>query len=492
MVTIQQALRLASKSLFTLCCMLSLTACGSKDDSDIPGKEDPKDKPTEQEVVVDNTKAIGDRNRVIYEMNVGSFTSAGTFAAAGEQLAELHKLGIDIVWLMPIYPRGGGIDSPYAATDFKQTNPKYGTVADLKAFVAKAHGLGMEVWLDWVPNHTATNAKWVTSNPEYYTKKNGQMVHPNNYGDVFELNYQNEGLVNAMNDCLKFWIDEADIDGYRCDYISSPTIPISYWQKTIPMLKSYKAGKEIEMLGESDFTDPNNARLKDSGFEYDYAWWFQESVLRKQMGPNGTDASALQTQAAKFVDQNKELLSKNNVRRMVYLTNHDQNYNDGGATLADMYGGNRYAFTVLQFTIMGMPLLYNGQEISGMQKLDYFKDAKINWSNVDKKMQNTIRTLVALRHTQKALADDVVPKFLTTQTKGALAYSKTSGSNTVVVVMNLDNAQQNIQLQGIEAGDYTQWIDSNEIGQKIYTKKVNLSSTATVTLGAKGYAVFVK
>lgn len=55
--------------------------------------------------------------RVIYEMNVGSFTTEGTFAAAQERLDELKALGIDIVWLMPIYPRGGGINSPYAATN---------------------------------------------------------------------------------------------------------------------------------------------------------------------------------------------------------------------------------------------------------------------------------------------------------------------------------------------------------------------------------------
>ena len=85
--------------------------------------------------------------RVIYEMNVGMFTPEGTFSAASRQLDELKKLGIDIVWLMPVYPRGGGINSPYAATDFKQVNPSYGTVSDMRDFVARAHELNMEVWL---------------------------------------------------------------------------------------------------------------------------------------------------------------------------------------------------------------------------------------------------------------------------------------------------------------------------------------------------------
>ena len=172
-------------------------------------------------------------------MNVGSFTPAGTFAAAQDRLQDLKTLGVDIVWLMPVYPRGGGINSPYAATNFQQTNPQYGTIAD--PFVGRAHELQMEVWLDWVPNHTATDADWVTTHPEYYAMKNGKMIHPNNYGDVWQLDYNNADLVNAMNDCLKFWIDETDIDGYRCDYISSPQIPASYWQTTIPMIKSYQA-----------------------------------------------------------------------------------------------------------------------------------------------------------------------------------------------------------------------------------------------------------
>lgn len=74
-------------------------------------------------------------HRVIYEMNVGAFTQQGTFAAAQQRLSELKTLGVDIVWLMPIYPRGGGLNSPYAATNFQQVNPSYGSIADLRNFV---------------------------------------------------------------------------------------------------------------------------------------------------------------------------------------------------------------------------------------------------------------------------------------------------------------------------------------------------------------------
>ena len=74
-------------------------------------------------------------HRVIYEMNVGSFTTAGTLAAAQQKLGDLKTLGVDIVWLMPIYPRGNS-KSPYAVMDFDAVNSNYGTKDDLKKFVA--------------------------------------------------------------------------------------------------------------------------------------------------------------------------------------------------------------------------------------------------------------------------------------------------------------------------------------------------------------------
>lgn len=443
-----------------------------------PGEAQPLD--------VSNTTALTSKNRVIYEMNVGSFTSAGTFAAAQAKLGDLRSLGIDIIWLMPIYPRGGGINSPYAATNFKATNPSYGTIAQLKSLVDRAHELGMEVILDWVPNHTATNAVWVTEHPEYYTTQNGQMVHPNNYSDVYELNYNNAALREAMNDCLRFWIDQAGIDGYRCDYVSSPTIPGSYWASTIPMLRNYASGKTITMVAEADIVHDAN-KLLNVGFDYDYAWNFQSGKLER-FGPNGTSASTLQGYCQSFINESQG----KSFDRMTYLTNHDQNFNDGGKTLQSMYGANKYALTTLYFTIYGMPLLYNGQEVGNDQILDYFHDTKINWNSTDAKMKNTIATLVALRHTQAALANGTSTTFLTSNNGNVMAYTKTSGNSTVLVIMNLSNSDTSATVSGINAGDYSQWLDSSTIAAGTSKSDVTLAASSTFLLDAKGYRVFVK
>ena len=431
----------------------------------------------------DNTQPVSDENRVIYQMNIGAFTPEGTFQAAQRQLDRLDTLGIDIIWLMPIYPRGATMHSPYASMDFRGVNPDYGTVDDVKAFVARAHELGMKVWLDWVPNHVAQENPWVESHPEYFTKDaKGQMIHPHGWGDVLELNYQDEGLVSEMNNTLKFWIEECDIDGYRCDYVSSPTIPVAYWQDIIAQLKSLKPGKKIEMMSETDITDRANQRIDACGFDYDYAWNLQGSMAhwnRKQW-----NADSLKQICLRFLEKSAKV--KN--RRMVYLTNHDQNYNDGGHTLKDFYGDNRYGLTVLEFTFYGMPLIYNGQEIGDPDTLNYFTDAKVKWQQVDRKMLNTVRTLIALHHQQPSLADNAPVEFLSTGDDNVLAWRR----GNVVAVVNFADYDTAAVIEGLDAGTYQQWLNSQMIFNGPSMKTLSLEASPSISLETKGYAVYVK
>ena len=427
-------------------------------------------------------KKYGFGHRVIYELNVGSFTKEGTFSAAASKLSDLKSLGIDVVWLMPIYKRDGGLNSPYAASDFKTPNPSYGNVNDLKNLVSTAHKLNMEVWLDWVPNHTANNHPWLNQHPEYYAKD----LHPF-YSDVSQLNYENNDLRNEMTGILKYWIDEADIDGYRCDFISSPYIPNDYWTKTIPLLKSYKQGKTITMLGESDFTDAT--RLFGTGWDYDYAWWFQETALWKTMGDT-SHANNLK----KVCDQLANDKRYSELDRMVYLTNHDVNCNHN-VMLSSMYGDNKYSFTVLIFTLYGMPLIYNGQEIGGEQILNYFSDSKINWDKYDSKMYNTVRTLSAMKHTIDAFKDgknmDSRGVINWIEYSGSVAaYIRKNGNSEALVVLNLGD-KTDITLNGVTEGTYVKWLDSQTIGNGVSQENVQLSSSPKISIGKKGYLVYV-
>lgn len=436
------------------------------------------------------TKSVKGRN-VIYELNLYDFTSAGTLNAAKTRLAELNRNGVDIIWLMPIHPRGvkdrwGKLGSPYAVKNYKEVNPDFGTIADLKAFVAEAHKQGMEVWLDWVANHTAKDNNWVTEHPEYYY---ADKRSPNGFGDVYQLNFDNTAMQTDMRNCMKFWIDQADIDGFRCDYISCKDIPEAFWKETVSQMKAYRSDKEIGMLAEADlWNDGNNARFRNGGWDYDYAWWFRDQL--KNAGTK-TDVASLKASCTTLLN----VSVSNNANRMVYITNHDISQ---GEDVKQSYGDNIYPYTVLEFTFYGMPLIYNGQEIGCFDKLQYQDNrGSINWSSVDNKMYNTVRTLAALKHKEVALADGKTSAergsttMLTTNNNAVMAYVRKKGTSEVLVVLNVGNATA-VTVSGITAGDYTQWLDSKTIASGVKQTSVKLNATHVINLDAKGYAVFVK
>ena len=424
---------------------------------------------------------------VIYELDLYNFTNAGTLAAAQQRLDYLKDLGIDIIWLMPIHPRGiqgriGSLGSPYAPRDYHAVNSDFGTLADLQAFVAAAHQRGMQVWLDWVANHTAKDNVWITQHRDYY---NSTLTSPNGYGDVYQLDYSKEATQVAMIEAMQYWIDQADIDGFRCDYISSNTIPTAFWTRAIKALKEYKPGKTITMLGEGDMAN-SVSRLLVCGWDYDYAWGFQSALVNNKTNPAG-----VLTQCRNLVGDLRFI----DISRMVYLTNHDQNYNN---TMTNQYGNNVYAFTVLTFTLYGMPMLYNGQETGYLlsRKLDYFNRTPINWSTVDSKMLNTVKALTALKHSCDALIDNgdraSEVKFLTTGNTNLVAYTRQHNAQTALVVLNLGTSALNTTVSGLEAGEWKRAIDVSNISAGLTAILVTLNATQSFSVPAGGYQVYIK
>ena len=424
---------------------------------------------------------------VIYQLDLYNFTSQGTLAAAQARLDYLKDLGIDIIWLMPIHPRGvqgriGSLGSPYAPRDYHAVNSDFGTIADLRAFVAAAHERGMQVWLDWVANHTAKDNVWITQHRDYY---NSTLTSPNGYGDVYQLDYSKETTQLAMIEAMQYWIDQADIDGYRCDYISSNTIPTAFWTRAIKALKEYKPGKTITMLGEGDMAS-SVSRLLVCGWDYDYAWGFQSGLVNNKSNPSG-----VLSQCRNLVGD----LRFTDVSRMVYLTNHDQNYN---SSMTTQYGNNVYAFTVLTFTLYGMPLLYNGQETGYLMshKLDYFNRTPINWNSVDSKMQHTVKALTALKHSCDALIDNAdrasEVTFLTTGNNNVVAYTRHHNEQTALVVLNLGSSTVNTVVTGLEAGEWKLAIDVHNIAAGLTATPVTLNATQSFSIPAGGYKVYYK
>ena len=440
------------------------------------------------------TKVIGagestfvPNKNVIYQLDLYNFTSAGTLAAAQQRLDYLKDLGVDIIWLMPIHPRGvqgriGSLGSPYAPRDYYALNSDFGTLANLQSFVAAAHQRGMQVWLDWVANHTAKDNVWITQHRDYY---NSTLTSPNGYGDVYRLDYSKEATQLAMIEAMEYWVNQADIDGFRCDYIGSNTIPTSFWTRAISALKSFKPGKNVTMLGEGDMAN-SVQRLLVCGWDYDYAWGFQSALVNNKTNPAG-----VLTQCRNLVSD----LRFTDMSRMVYLTNHDQNYS---SSMSTQYGNNVYAFTVLTFTLYGMPLLYNGQETGYLlsNKLDYFNRTPIDWNSVNSKMQNTVKALTALKHSCDALIDNgnraSEVTFHNTGNNNLMAYTRSHNDQKCLVVLNLGTSSVTATVSGIDAGEWKLAIDVENISQGLTSVPVQLNANQSFTVPAGGYKVYVK
>ncbi|MDE6381267.1 MAG: hypothetical protein K2L57_00205 [Muribaculaceae bacterium] len=210
-----------SKAFILAMSAASLTGCGS-DDMDMPSN--PALPETGAEV----------STSVIYQANPRFFAKSGCLGALTAHVEEIASMGCDILWVMPVMEQGekDAFGSPYCIRDFKAVNPDYGTMADFRRLVETAHGAGMKVMLDWVANHTAWDHSWTVTHPEYYVRDAaGNIQQASTWTDVAQLDFSNPDTAGAMADAMLYWVEQSDIDGFRCDYADG--VPHSFWAETI-------------------------------------------------------------------------------------------------------------------------------------------------------------------------------------------------------------------------------------------------------------------
>ena len=206
----------------------------------------------------------------IYEVNIRQYTPEGTLKAFEDgHLERLHAQGVDILWLMPIFPiseegRKGTLGSYYAVKNYTEVNPEFGTLADLQHLVKHAHSLGMKVILDWVANHTGRDNVWTKEHKDYFNLDSlGNPAVPagTDWDDVADLNYDNPKMRRAMTAAMKYWITNADIDGFRCDVAGM--VPTDFW---VDCRKELEQTKHLFMLAEDDNPEIHKA------FDASYNW----------------------------------------------------------------------------------------------------------------------------------------------------------------------------------------------------------------------------
>ena len=392
----------------------------------------------------------------IYEVNVRQFTPEGTLKAFEAHLPRLQQMGVSLLWFMPIQPIGkkerkGGLGSYYAIQDYTAVNPEFGTLEDFRRIVAKAHGLGMKVILDWVANHTAWDHPWVQTHKERYKLNdkgdvfsvtfNAGTPQVEYWTDVVGLNYQDPGLWMAMTDAMVYWLKEADIDGFRCDVAS--LVPTPFWNQARVALDAIKP---VFMLAESEAVD-----LHASAFDMTYDWKLYDTLKLVAKGQAG--AAAVKAWWA-----NERAIYPRDAYRMRYTANHDSNSWHGHD--AEFYGPAFEAMAVLAATLPGMALVYSGQEAGLDRKIAFFEKDPITWRQWP--LAGLYTRLLQLKKSQPALGNGLeggTLEWLPSGNEAVLAFRRQRGARQVNVAVNLSATPQTGAGQKLAAWGWH--IDSN-------------------------------
>lgn len=320
----------------------------------------------------------------IYEVNLRQYSVEGTFRAFESELPRLKKMGIEIVWFMPITPisvlnRKGTLGSYYSCANYTSINPEFGDLSDFKRLVERAHDLGLKVIIDWVANHTGWDHVWTTTHPEYYQKnEQGHFTERNGWEDVIDLNYFNPEMQQAMVECMKYWVVETGIDGFRCDM--AMLVPLDFWKKAKTQLNLLK---KLIWLGECE--DLNYFEV----FDFLYAWeWMHTTRHIANHRLNKHHISDLISKYQSNTPPDKYFL--------YFTSNHDENSWNG--TEYERYGEYARFFAILAAIMPGgIPLIYSGQELPLTHRLKFFDKDVINWHDHPPRLEFLYKAILTLR-----------------------------------------------------------------------------------------------
>ncbi len=361
----------------------------------------------------------------IYELFFNSFTMQQTINAATQKLDYIAQMGFNIIWVMPVMKNNQPIDNGsgpgYNIVDFYTVAPQYGTNADFKNFVQRAHQLGMKVILDVTPNHTSFNHPFVNdarlfrTNSFYWNFYQHQLItnpnyHPNipesitNDGFVYYSGFSDQLLnynwsdIDArayMDGVYKWWVEEMGLDGYRFDVYWGPHDRANNGnggenEMGVPTRTELKHIKpDIFLLGETAGTGYGtqvNYADDGGGLDAAYDWNFLHNAAQSFNFSTSSSISALNTYVTNFGPNNGSTMGFEpgpNALFMRCLENQDE---DRIAYLYDSYQKTMPMATVI-FTIPGIPMIYSGQEVGwglGISNFDQRRRGVIDWNSAGK------------------------------------------------------------------------------------------------------------
>ena len=414
----------------------------------------------------------------IYEVNTRQYTPEGTFIAFSHHIERLHSMGVEVLWFMPITPisrlnRKGSLGSYYACSSYTSINPAFGNIDDFKEIISIAHAKGMKVMIDWVANHTGCDHEWTITHPEFYKRnEHGLFYDAHGWDDVIDLDYSNPALRAEMINCMKYWIQACDIDGFRCDM--AMLTPVDFWMQARTELEPLK---KLFWLAELDPLDqPDYMQVFDSA----YTWRWMNGVKHcKQEG-------ATHIYALREILRHYQQILPLNCSPAWFTSNHDENSWNG--TEYEKYGEMALPLAVFSCTWRGIPLIYSGQELPNHKRLAFFDKDPIEWSAVTK-LHNFYAVLLGLRKKNKAFSSSGSPDNLSEIRNSVehhvLSFKRQNGDSVAFIMINF--SQYDLANVEFETGNF-----ENSFTELFSNEKRRFDANFQyIDLKAWGYTIWV-
>lgn len=340
---------------------------------------------------------VGREGNVLYEMHVGTFTQAGTWQAAAEQLPYLARLGVTVIEMMPVGDFPGRFGWGYDGVNLYAPTRLYGKPDDLRRFVDQAHAHGLGVILDIVYNHLGPDGNYLAEfSPDYFTDK-----YKNDWGQAVNF----EGPAPAREFFVAnaaYWIDEFHFDGLRVDATQNmqDESPEHVLRTIADRVRAAAGTRRTYIVGENE---PQETRLvrpaAQRGFGFDAMWNddFHHTALVALVGHReayyhdykGSPQELISCAKYGFLYQGQYYTWQKKGRGtpafdlsasalVAYLENHDQVANSafGNRLHRSAAPGPFRAMTAYLLLAPGTPLLFQGQEFNASAPFLYFADHK--------------------------------------------------------------------------------------------------------------------
>ena len=333
--------------------------------------------------------------QVLYEMHVGTFTPEGTWAAAMAELPALADLGITVVEMMPIADFAGQFGWGYDGVNLFAPTRLYGRPEHLRAFVDRAHALGLGVILDVVYNHLGPDGNYLSEfSPDYFTDR-----YTNDWGRA--VNFEGPPQARAFFvENAGYWIDEYHFDGLRLD--ATQDIKDASRQHVLASIgervRAAGRGRRTYIVAENEPQDTRLVRAAAAGgYGLDALWNddYHHSAAVALTGRREAYYTDYKGSVQEFLScakygylyqgqwykwQKKRRgspgLDLSSHAFVAYIENHDQVANSAfGRRLHQLSSPPRYrAITALTLLGPATPMLFQGQEFASTAPFLYFAD----------------------------------------------------------------------------------------------------------------------